>query len=181
MKQFCLVFMLLMSTMASRGFTVIGGEGLEGDRLATLVIDFSESEVEGLPLNDYLLDVSQTEDFDYEIRKYYSDFIKRFNDRCKSIMLTRTEGKPLTLTVKVLSINRKGNEALCEYTFTDVASGNKLLVVTERTREGRIGSFSNLVGDVIREAGGDFGRFVTKYLKDKNKKSNYTNTDPIYE
>ncbi len=173
--------MLLLSTMASRAFTVTGGDGLDGDRLATLVIDFSEAEVEGLPLNEYLDDVSQTEDFEYEIRKYYADFIQRFNDRCKSIMLTRKENRPLTLKVKVLSINRKGNEALCEYTFTDTASGDTLLVVTERTREGRIGSFSNLVGDVIREAGGDFGRFVTKYLKDKNKKSNKKTTDPIYE
>ncbi|MDE6154290.1 MAG: hypothetical protein K2G21_09140 [Muribaculaceae bacterium] len=181
MKQFCLVFMLLMSTMASRGFTVIGGEGLEGDRLATLVIDFSESEVEGLPLDDFLEDVNQTLEFKNEISEYYADFIKRFNDRCKSIALTRVAGKPITLTVKVVMINRKGNEALCHYVFSDTATGSELLTESERTREGRIGSFSNLVGDVIREAGGDFGRFITKYLKDKNKKSNYTNTDPIYE
>lgn len=177
MKHFYVALMLLLAAAPAWCHTVTGGSGLDGDKIATLVIDFSEAEVEGLPLDDFLEDVNQTLEFKNEISEYYADFIKRFNDRCKSIALTRVAGKPMTLTVKVVMINRKGNEALCHYVFSDTATGSELLTVSERTREGRIGSFTNLVGDVMREAGGDFGKFMSKYIKNKsNHKS-----DPIYE
>jgi len=171
--------MMIGSLLSASAFTIVDGDGLDGNSMATLIIDFSQTTVGGLPLDEFLNDTAQTEDFDYETRKYYADFIKRFNDRCSRIMLTRTEGKPLTLTVKILTVNRKGNEATCDYIFTDTASGKVLLTVNGRTREGRIGSFSNLVGDVVREAGGDFGGFLSKYLKKRMKKNK--NTDPIYE
>lgn len=171
------IALMLGALLPCRAFTVVDGEGKGIAGPATLVIDFSDATVEGLPLDGYLADVGEAADFKSEQREYYADFIKRFNDRCKSVMLTRAADMPLTLRVKVLTINRKGNEASCSYIFT--AGDDLLLSVTERTREGRIGSFTNLVGDVIREAGGDFGSFLSKFLKKKSKQTK--NTDPIYE
>ena len=65
-----------------------------------------------------------------------------------------------------------------EYVFTDVATGNRLVVVTGTIKEGRYGSFSNLVGDVIREAGGDFGDFVAGKIRFNKSK---VFDDPIYK
>ena len=96
-------------------------------------------------------------------------------DSLVGVQVVDLTGKPLTLTIKVKTVNTKGNEATCEYIFTDTESGKMLLTVTERTREGRIGSFPNLLGDVIREAGGDFGKFMKRYLKDKKDID-----DPLY-
>lgn len=170
MRRFFVALLLFCGmTLAGRAFTVVDGDGNGLAGTATLVIDFSEASVDGIALREYLDDIAEKREFDIETRKYYADFIKRFNDRCDWLMLTRAEGRPITLTVKVLMINRKGNKAVCDYVFADTESGRVLLTVSERTREGRFGSFTNLVGDVIREAGGDLGSFLSKYLKKKSK------------
>ena len=90
-------------------------------------------------------------------------------------MLTRSGDRAVILTVNVKTINTKGNEAYIEYVFSDAATGQRLVVVTGTTKEGRVGSFSNLVGDVIREAGGELGDFVAR----KIRKTNVLD-DPIY-
>lgn len=182
MRRCFFAFLLICGvSLTGRAFTVVDGDGHSLSGAASLVLDFSGASVGEIPLDEYLSDIGESEDFEYEICKYYSDFINRFNERSRLLMLTRTEGKPFTLTVRVMAVNQKGNEATCEYVFSDTGSGQVLLIVSGRTREGRIGSFSNLVGDVIREAGGDFGSFMSRYLKNKNKSKNEKNSDPVYE
>lgn len=167
---------MMLAALPAWSHVVTGGEGLDGNKIATLVIDFSETEVDGMPLDEFLHDLNQTAEFEEYTAQYYTDFIKRFCDRCESILLTRSAGRSVTLTVKVLTVNRKGNEAICDYIFTETETGKTLLTVSERTREGRVGSFSNLLGDVLREAGGDFGRFMNRYLK-KDKKDKTVSPD----
>lgn len=175
MKQLLLALVILVSGFPAWSHVITGGEGFSGNTTATLVIDFSETTVNNQPLSEFLSDRSLVDEFEDYISDYYADFIERFTRRCEKLNLTRTPGKPLTLTIKVKTVNTKGNEATCEYIFTDTESGKMLLTVTERTREGRIGSFPNLLGDVIREAGGDFGKFMKRYLKDKKDID-----DPLY-
>ncbi len=179
MRRFFIAFLLFVGTLSGvRAFTVVDGDGAGLSGSVSLVIDFSGATVEGDALGEYLESLGESDDFDYEIRKYYADFIKRFNSRCDRMLLSRAEGKPITLTIKVLTVNRNGNEAACEYIFTDTESGRMLLTLCERTREGRFGSFTNLVGDVIREAGGDLGSFMSRFLKKQS--NNKKQTDPIY-
>lgn len=180
MRRFFIAFLFFVGTLSGvRAFTVVDGDGAGLAGTVSLQIDFSETTVEGISLDEYLDAIGESDDFEYETRKYYADFIKRFNGRCGQLMLTHIAGKPITLTVKVMNIVRKGNDAICSYVFTETESGRVLLSVSERTREGRVGTFTNLVGDVMREAGGDFGSSLSRYLKKKSKSNKYT--DSIYE
>lgn len=170
MKYLLSLALMLSGLLSASAFTVTQGDGIGDGGIASLVIDFSKTIIDGrLPLADYLADLDETESFENSLDGYYADFMKRFNGRCKQVLLTRSEAKPLTLTVRVLSVNLKGNEANCEYLFSDTASGEVLLAIVGHTHEGRFGSFPNLVGDVMREAGGDFGAYVSKLIKTKGK------------
>lgn len=169
---------LLLSVNATAARLVISEGDFEAvacDAPVKVVIDFNSTKVAGLSLDEFLTDINHSGEFKHELNNYYADFIKRFNRKCEMLMLTRSGDRAVLLTVNVKTINTKGNEAYIEYVFSDVATGQRLVVVTGTTKEGLIGSFSNLVGDVIREAGGELGDFVAR----KMRKTNVVD-DPIY-
>lgn len=176
---FSLFFSLLMAFNASATKLVIT-EGtlsaIKTDGPVSISINFNDATVDGITLDAYLVDMNQQDEFAAEINNYYADFIKRFNRDCKLFMLTRSGNRDVELTVNVKTINSKGNEATIDYVFTDMSTGQRLAVLTGTTKEGRFGSFSNLVGDVIREAGGDLGSFVSQNFKSRSKAA----PDPIY-
>ena len=176
---FALGLLLSVNVSAARFFITEGDfAAVNSDAPVKIVIDFDSTMVDGLSLDEFLTDINHRAEFKMEVNKYYADFIKRFNSHCEHLTLTRSGDRELQLTVNVKSIVPKGNVADIEYVFTDVATGKRLAVVTGTIKEGRYGSFSNLVGDVIREAGGDFGDFVAGKIRFNKSK---VFDDPIYK
>ena len=174
-----LLFSLMLSVNAAAATFVITEGALNTiptGNPVSVTINFSDATVDGLALNDFLVDINHENEFAAEINNYYADFITRFNRYCERLMLTRSGDRNIALTVNVKTINRKGNEATIEYVFTDTSTGQRLAVVMGKTKEGRFGSFSNLVGDVIQEAGGNLGQFVSRHLMNQTK----VVPDPIY-
>ena len=65
---------------------------------------------------------------------------------------------PITLVLKVRVVGERGNKWIVDYVFIDTTTKEVLSGIRMETSEGVLGSFTNLMGDVWREAAEDYGR-----------------------
>lgn len=174
----CLIVLMFSSLIVNAQELQQGSfEPLLPCRVATVQFDFSKTTVEGLPLSDYIANQSFIEGEDYN--QYFSkaqqevtgDFIEEFNDTDCPILLTISKSpSPIIMVVKVHEINRKGNQLNCSYEFYKQDDSIVLCVIEMTSKDGRVGSFTNLMGDAFEKAGKDLGKYMKKQLKQANKK-----------
>lgn len=144
-------------------------------RVATVNIDLSNTDVEGQPLNDFIKfkTFEEGEDYPSEFQKDVNgitgDFIEEFNDTNCPLLLTAGYENPLNLTVMVEAISRNGNSISCKYIFWHSSIDNPIVIVQLTSKDGRIGSFTNLMGDAFEKAGKDLGKYIKKHLKQAQK------------
>lgn len=149
---------------------------LLGVRAMSVNMDFSKTMVEGLRLKDYMQDlyyahgVNCQAQFDKDARKMLAEFVEEFNDVDAPLMLTVSRNAPLHMTVVVKEVSRKGNIVKCDYVISK-NRGPQVAVIEMTSKEGRVGSFINLMGDAFEEAGEDMGKFIKRMLKKEQKKS----------
>lgn len=174
----CLTFLSFSSLLMKAQELQQGSfEPLLSCRVASVQFDFSKTTVEGLPLSDFIENQSYIEGEDY--RQYFlkaqqevtGDFIEEFNDTdCPILLTTSKSPSPITMIVKVHEVNRKGNQLNCSYEFYKQDDSIVLCVIGMTSKDGRVGSFTNLMGDAFEKAGKDLGKYMKKQLKQANKK-----------
>lgn len=158
---------------------------LLGVRAMSVNIDFSKTMVEGLRLKDYIQDLyyayggDYRGKFDRDTREILVEFVEEFNDVEAPLMLTVSRNAPLHMTVVVKEVSRKGNIVKCDYVISK-SHGPQVAVIEMTSREGRIGSFTNLMGDAFEEAGEDLGKFIKRTLKKEQKKSWKEHKDKLW-
>lgn len=173
MRKIIISLLLMLSYGYGRAQQVTQGamSSLMGVHAVTVEYDFSNALVDGMPLNDYI-EVSQLterdnykQEFEQEKKEIIVDFIEEFNDTNCPILFTISANPAISMLIQVRSISRNGNTVTCDYTFKEKSSGNILAVIRMTSKDGRCGSFTNLMGDVFEEAGKKLGKFIKKNLK----------------
>lgn len=148
-------------------------------RVATVNLDLSSTDVEGQAIEDFIKFKTYEEgenypkEFQKDVKSITGDFIDEFNDTNCPLLLTTGYENPLNLTVEVETINRKGNSILCKYIFWESTIDNPIVIIHLSSSDGRIGSFTNLMGDAFEKAGKDLGKYVKINLNKHKRKSNH--------
>lgn len=144
--------------------------------IAYVVYDLSDATVEGFQFDDYIqnkfIDKEEgAEDFFYgKFQETLQKFVNRVNDRLNSVKLSMTNASaPVTLVLKVRVVGERGNKWIVDYVFIDTTTKEVLSGIRMETSEGVLGSFTNLMGDVWREAAEDYGRKLNDSLKKASK------------
>lgn len=169
---------LVLSVISLRAQELVQGSfrSLAEIRVVSVKWDLSKVDIEGQTINDFIEFKSYEEgqdyydDFEKDIREILGDFIDEFNDTNGPISLTVSSSPKVILTIQVNRISRKGNEVTCRYIFSDKATGEILTMVAMTSKDGRVGSFTNLMGDAFEKAGKDLGKYTKKMLKAELKK-----------
>lgn len=179
MHRFVTICLLLaLSSFFVRAQELVQGTfgSLNNIYVATVQFDFSQAKVEEVPFEDFVgllafEDGSKfREAFDKDINDILIDFIEEFNDTNCLMLLTVSPNPETVLTIKVKEISRKGNSVSCDYIITNKPDSNPIVIISMASKDGRVGSFTNLMGDAFEKAGKDLGKYLKKQLKDANKK-----------
>lgn len=145
--------------------------------VVNVVYDLSDASVEGIPLQSFLKKKDLKDKkrdyiqyFEDEFKTCVSKFIDNANDEMDIIRLTYANNSiPIRLIIKVRHISDRGNNNICDYVFVDTTSGKEIAGIRMETKEGSLGSFTNLMGDCFKEAGSKFGGALEKELKKVRK------------
>lgn len=179
MHRFVTICLLLaLSSVFVKAQELVQGtfDSLNNIHVATVQFDFSQARVEEAPFEDFVgllafEDGSKfREAFDKDINDILIDFIEEFNDTNCPILLTVSPNPETVLTIKVKEISRKGNAISCDYIISNKPDSNPIAIISMASKNGRVGSFTNLMGDAFERAGKDLGKYLKKQLKDVNKK-----------
>lgn len=142
---------------------------------ATLQYDFSQAMVGEGTLGDYIQLMMHKEGDDYatnfykDIREIVVDFIEEYNDTNSPLVLTISEAPPVSLMISVKRISRNGNELTADYIFSDKSTQNIIVAIEMTAKNGRCGSFTNLMGDAFETAAKRLGKYIKKNLKSIKK------------
>lgn len=169
---------LVLSVISLRAQELVQGsfESLTDVHVVSARWDLSNADIGGQTFEDFIELKSYEEGTDYhdefekDIREILGDFIEEFNDTNSPIALTVGPSPKVLLTIKINRVSRKGNEVTCRYIFSDKTTGEILTMVAMTSKDGRIGSFINLMGDAFEKAGKDLGKYTKKMLKAELKK-----------
>ncbi len=174
---------ILCLALAISGFNLAAQELKQGSyrpltdvRVASVDLDIYHADIDGQTLQDFIEFKTFEEgdgyskEFDKDIREIQADFIDEFNDTNAPLTLTVSSSQTTLLTIRVNHISRKGNEISCNYIFSDRATGANLVTIAMSSKDGRIGSFTNLLGDAFEKAGKELGKYSKKMLKAELKK-----------
>lgn len=168
---------LVLSVITLRAQELVQGsfESLADVRIVSTRWDLSKADIDGQTFEDFIGLKSYEEGKDYhdefekDAREILGDFIDEFNDTNSPMALTVSSSPKVILTIQINRINRKGNEVSCNYIFSDKATGKILTVIAMTSKDGRVGSFTNLMGDAFEKAGKDLGKYTKKMLKAESK------------
>jgi len=109
--------------------------------------------------------------FKNEMDGVIADFIDEYNDTNCTPILTVSDKPEISMLISIENISRNGNTITANYIFTNKESGNVLVVIQMTAKDGRCGSFTNLMGDAFEEAGRKLGKYIKKNLKQKKTKN----------
>lgn len=177
-KFIAICLTLVLSALNLRAQELIQGsfEPLTDVRVVSVQFDMSQADIDGQTLHQFI-EIKTFEEgdgyskeFDKDTREILGDFIDEFNDTNAPVVLTVSSSPSILLTIKVNHISRKGNEVSCHYIFSDRTTGAILATIAMTSKNGRIGSFTNLMGDAFEKAGKDLGKYSRKMLKAELKK-----------
>ena len=177
-RYIALCVSLVLSILTLKAQELIQGyyESLIDTRVVSVEFDIAHATIGGQTLQDFIEfktfeeGEGYSKEFDKDLREILGDFIDEYNDTNSPITLTVSSSPTILLTIKVDYISRKGNEISCHYIFSDRTTGEDIATITMSSKDGRIGSFTNLMGDAFERAGKDFGKYSKKMIKAELKK-----------
>lgn len=123
-----------------------------------IVVDFSETIVMGMTLQQFV-DLKRRDpkkikefgnNFFTDINSEIERFIKALNDEAK-LNISYFPSAPVTLLVKVRTIDEPGRENVSDYVFIDTNTGQVISGIRLKSKGGRFGSWTNLLGDAFEE------------------------------
>lgn len=144
-----------------------------GQEVINCVFDFMQTEAAGMPLDEFFewktAEDKKGEEFGPKFEKAQTscqmNFMEKANEKLKDVRLAKKPGAEYTLTVKMLQIDKPGRENVCDYIFTNTATGEQIAVIRMEGKGGRFGSFTNLMNDAFKDGGEQFGEFLNKQFK----------------
>lgn len=140
-------------------------------RAATVRYDFSNAMVGNESYKDFVQSMIYKEGddfttkFDEDLVEIISDFIEEYNDTNSPLILTTNKDTKATMTIYVKYISSDGNKVEADYVFTDKETEKLLVSIQMTAKDGRCGSFTNLMGDAFEAAGKKLGKYIKKNLK----------------
>lgn len=178
MSRIIICIILALSTLSLKAQELVQGNfiSLLDTHIITVQFNFSQADIDGLSIEEFIefktfekgLDYSH--EFNEDKRAIIGDFIEEFNDTNSPIILTVSSNTNIVLIVNVNRISRKGNMVNCNYVFYNKANDEIIASVSMTSKEGRIGSFTNLMGDAFEKAGKRLGKYIKKMLRAERKK-----------
>ncbi len=146
----------------------------------SIVFDFSKAYIDGVPGNRYLelnqhAKAKKDLTFREELDTYLPEVMQRFNDalgdELKDFRFSLVPGSPYTLLVRMLEVDKAGRENTSEFIFFN-QSGQPLGGISMKSKGGRFGGFTNLMGDAYEEeAAPALAKAVKKQMKEIKKRS----------
>lgn len=187
MKRIKIMIAAIAMVMNANAQTVTQGSlrHLLGVRAMSVNFDFSKTMVEGVPMKDFIQNMyyagggNSMSEFERDKREIVADFVEEFNDAEAPLMLTVSQNAKVRMTVVVKEINRRGNTVKCDYVIRR-NNGTQVAVIEMTSKDGRIGSFANLMGDAFETAGEDLGKFMKRTLKKERKKAVKEHADQLW-
>lgn len=153
-------------------FSLEGFDKLFYNTQFNVVVDMSSATVEGIPVLKFreMKMVSDEKGFgnDYfnNMQSEMSRFVKALNSE-KGMSFTFMPEVPVTLFVKMRVIDVPGRENISDFVFIDNKSGKNLGGVRIKSKGGRFGSWTNLLGDALEEDAAP--AFIKKFKSAKKK------------
>lgn len=132
-----------------------------------VILDFSDAKVQGVNLLDFIASRGELNNkFYLKMNEETDRFVIGLNDKSKGYNWGYNQYAPITLVVKVRTIDSKGKNNTSDYVFVDTTTGNILAGIRMSSKGGKFGSFPNLLGDALEE---DAAPKLIKYLKKAGK------------
>lgn len=139
-----------------------------------IVFDFSETTVMGMSLPKFIeikrRNPKKSQEFGNEffvkMDSEMDRFTKTLNDET-NVSFSFYPQAPITLVVKVRSIDEPGRENVTDYIFIDTETKKVITGMRLKTKGGRFGSWANLLGDALEE---DAAPQIGKKFKSAKKK-----------
>lgn len=187
MKRIKMIIATIAMVMNANAQTVTQGSlrTLLGVRAMSVNFDFSKAMVEGVPMKDFIQNMyyvrggNSMSEFEKDKREIVADFVEEFNDAEAPLMLTVSQNAKVRMTVVVKEVSRKGNAVKCDYVIRR-NNGTQVAVIEMTSKDGRIGSFTNLMGDAFETAGENLGKFMKRTLKKEKKKAGKEHADKLW-
>ena len=158
-------------TVKAQELTEGSYRALVGIRTACAQIDFSKATVDGIPFAEfaeydgYNSRKAFREDYEEDILDLLGDFIEEFNDVESPIRLTVNRRVETRLDINVRKVVTNGSQFWADFVFWDKESGDVLASFYMEAEDGRVGSFMNLLGDAMEEAGEKLARHLKKNIR----------------
>ena len=179
-RHIIICIILALSTLTLKAQELVQGDFLPllDTHIITVQFNFTQADIDGQSIEDFIefktfeKGLNYSHEFDKDKRKIISDFIEEFNDTNSPIILTVSSNTNIVLTVNVKRISRKGNMVNCDYVFLNKATDEIIASVSMTSKDGRVGSFTNLMGDAFEKAGRILGKYIKKMLRAEQKKQN---------
>ena len=129
---------------------------------AKVILDFSDASIHGMTVDDF---ANYEKDWEIDKPIIISKFIIGLGEKCPSIRFGTELNGEITLLVKVISINTKGNY-VCK-AFIMNSQQEKIACITElNARGGTFGSKLNLIKDGAEHTGVALGKFINRMIRD---------------
>jgi len=93
------------------------------------------------------------------------DFVALACDKMKDIRFIWRQDLAYKVICNMKAINGKGQHADCDYTFIDNRTGKTLAVVNVECKGGKFGTFTNLLGDSMKDSTKKVVNLMKKYHK----------------
>lgn len=146
----------------------------------SIVFDFSGAYIDGVPGARYLelnqhAKAKKNLTFREELDKYIPEVMQRFkdaiSDELKDFRFSLAPGSPYTLVVKMLEVDKDGRDNTSEFIFFN-ENGQSLGGISMKSKGGRFGGFTNLMGDAYEEdAAPRLAKAVKKQMKEIKKRT----------
>lgn len=121
-----------------------------------VILDFSDARINGVHILNYLNSRAKLDNSVYSKMEIMANrFLKGLNETsrkfARSFTWSYNTSLPVTLVVKVRTVDPDGRDNLSDYYFVDTADGTVLAGLKMTASGGRYGSFANLLGDAFEE------------------------------
>ncbi len=175
----CLLTLTLIIFLSVSGYATKlvkgSGEDLSTIHSAYVEIDLSVATSKQKILQYYLELDKKSESriqFDNDIQDIKTDFVKEFNKIGCPIKIGLDSSVETILRIVVNKVSIEGNHVWCDYIFQQKGSEDPIAIISMDSKNGRYGSFTNLMGDAFRTAGEDLAKFIKKAIKQGYKAEN---------
>lgn len=142
-----------------------------------IIIDLSEAIVMGMTLPQFIEMKRRNakeikvfgDEFFYRMNSEVERFLKALNKETK-VLFTYNPQSAISLLIKVRTIDEPGRENVSDYVFIDNNTKQVLTGIRLKSKGGKFGSWTNLLGDAFEEdAAPNFGKKFNAAKKKYNK------------